>query len=359
MSRVAYSPLLLTPCGAPFGPSPLSWVLCPLLTSAARSETISHLPQSRFRDIRQISRGKYDRLQRTTAGFTSYAVDGYGLRDHTLARPALAPHIRFLFIGSRFCSALPSDPFRAPLRSATLHLHQVGGRLSLPSCRTCSAHVKDAGETPALPGQFTSGVRHWARLQQRWRTELAINGSRNNHPVGLDVDEHVPSLRSGCSITIFLEGLAGSAGSRPPAIPSSTCRISWFRYRRPVRLIGWRDPLNLLLTPPEMPPCICNHRKIFNAYLGSSGDFASGSFSSTSFPPVKDVASRRVARDRIMGRRGFSAETLATRPETLALSAIEFRLHIDAWMACGLDLFQRHALFSRQAAAQSSFQEQS
>jgi outer membrane protein assembly factor BamD (BamD/ComL family) len=47
-----------------------------------------HHPQSRFRDIRQISRGKFDRLPRTTAGFTTSAFDGCGLRDPLLARPA-------------------------------------------------------------------------------------------------------------------------------------------------------------------------------------------------------------------------------------------------------------------------------
>src|SRR6266403_4086914 len=45
-------------------------------------------PQSRFRDMPQISRGKFDRLPRTTAGFTTSAFDGCGLRDHLLARPA-------------------------------------------------------------------------------------------------------------------------------------------------------------------------------------------------------------------------------------------------------------------------------
>lgn len=86
----------------------------------------------------QTSRGKYDRLQRTIAGSTLCALDGYGLCDPRLAPPTLMPLIRSLSIDSRFCSALPSDPAsrRAPLRSATLHLHQVGGRLSLPSCHT-------------------------------------------------------------------------------------------------------------------------------------------------------------------------------------------------------------------------------
>src|SRR5215472_3056777 len=41
-----------------------------------------------------------------------------GLRDPLPARPALAPRIRFLFIGSHLCFALPSDPAsrRQPLR---------------------------------------------------------------------------------------------------------------------------------------------------------------------------------------------------------------------------------------------------
>jgi len=38
--------------------------------------------------MQQISRGKFDRLPRTTAGFTTSAFDGCGLRDHVLARPA-------------------------------------------------------------------------------------------------------------------------------------------------------------------------------------------------------------------------------------------------------------------------------
>src|ERR1700675_3270709 len=36
----------------------------------------------------QISRGKFDPLQRTTAGFTTGVLDGYGLRNHVPARPS-------------------------------------------------------------------------------------------------------------------------------------------------------------------------------------------------------------------------------------------------------------------------------
>jgi hypothetical protein len=49
---------------------------------------MSYDTTSHPRQPRQISRDKLDRLPRTTAGFTTSALDGYGLRDHLLARPA-------------------------------------------------------------------------------------------------------------------------------------------------------------------------------------------------------------------------------------------------------------------------------
>jgi hypothetical protein len=54
----------------------------------SHSQSESLHSQSRFRDMQQISRGKFDRLPRTTAGFTTSAFDGCGLRDQLLARPA-------------------------------------------------------------------------------------------------------------------------------------------------------------------------------------------------------------------------------------------------------------------------------
>src|ERR1035438_6214209 len=44
--------------------------------------------------MRQTSRGKFNRLQRATAGFTTSALDGYGLRGHVPARPA--PYASYL-----------------------------------------------------------------------------------------------------------------------------------------------------------------------------------------------------------------------------------------------------------------------
>ena len=43
--------------------------------------------QSCFHDMQQTSRGKFDCLQRTTAGFTNTRLDGYGLRCSLPTRP--------------------------------------------------------------------------------------------------------------------------------------------------------------------------------------------------------------------------------------------------------------------------------
>jgi hypothetical protein len=65
---------------------------------------------SRRSDTEQISRGKFNRLLRTIAESTRRIFDGYGLRGKSPARPTLTPCIRFLFIDSRICSTLLSDP---------------------------------------------------------------------------------------------------------------------------------------------------------------------------------------------------------------------------------------------------------
>ena len=105
--------------------------------------------QSRVRDPAQISRGKLDRRPRTTAGFTFCALDGYGLRGHMPARPTLTPRIRFLSIGPRVCSPLPSDgpsrgrPCGSPSGAGGLH----PGALTEPdvSLATYPARATPAG----------------------------------------------------------------------------------------------------------------------------------------------------------------------------------------------------------------------
>jgi hypothetical protein len=61
-------------------------LLCPLLTSATRSGHLAVTSVARC-DTRQTSRGKFDRLRRTPAGFTTSALDGLGLRDCMPTRP--------------------------------------------------------------------------------------------------------------------------------------------------------------------------------------------------------------------------------------------------------------------------------
>ena len=66
------------------------------------------------------------------------------------------PHIRFLFIGSRLCSTLPSDPTsrRRPCASLALRRHQAGQRTStskLPSMLGTRKYP------PAKPGALRLG----------------------------------------------------------------------------------------------------------------------------------------------------------------------------------------------------------
>src|ERR1700730_7611202 len=63
-------------------------LLCPLLTSAPRSGRLA--TSSVPKDTMQISRSKPDSLHRTPAGFTTLALDGYGVCDILLARPTSA-----------------------------------------------------------------------------------------------------------------------------------------------------------------------------------------------------------------------------------------------------------------------------
>ena len=77
-------------------------------------------PSPGTRDATQISRGNSNCLPCIVAESTFCAFDGYGLRGTVPARPALTPHIRFLFIDSHVRYALLSGAAsrRSPLRFA-------------------------------------------------------------------------------------------------------------------------------------------------------------------------------------------------------------------------------------------------
>src|SRR5271168_5071577 len=65
----------------------------------------------------QTSRGKFNRLQRATAGFTTSAFDGYGLRGPLPARPA--PYASYPVLVHRLASLLHAA-FRPRLATMSL-----------------------------------------------------------------------------------------------------------------------------------------------------------------------------------------------------------------------------------------------
>src|ERR1035441_2337083 len=67
--------------------------------------------------MEQISRGKFNRLQRATAEFTTSALDGCGLRDHLPARPA--PYASYPVLVHRLASLLHAA-FRPRLATTPL-----------------------------------------------------------------------------------------------------------------------------------------------------------------------------------------------------------------------------------------------
>jgi len=67
--------------------------------------------------MQQTSRDKPDRLQYATVGFTTSALDGYGLRCHTPARPA--PHASYPILVHRLVPLLRAS-FRPRLAATPL-----------------------------------------------------------------------------------------------------------------------------------------------------------------------------------------------------------------------------------------------
>ena len=128
MSRAAYSPLPLPSLRR----TVWTFVRCRTTTSAAdfcrpvRIDRSTPSPDSR-------TNGRSPEVSSTAFRTQPPNLQPVPLMDmdfaviSPLVRTAL-PHIRFLSIGSRLCSTLPSDPAsrRRPCASLTLHLHQVG-----------------------------------------------------------------------------------------------------------------------------------------------------------------------------------------------------------------------------------------
>src|SRR5262249_8972234 len=76
-----------------------------------------------------------------------------------LVRPAL-PHIRFLFVGSRLCSTLPSDsPSQfCPCALLVLHLHQVAQRTFTPKLSDMSDTHRARGASCDVTPPTLAGI---------------------------------------------------------------------------------------------------------------------------------------------------------------------------------------------------------
>ena len=81
----------------------------PLLASVHGQDRLLD-PQPWFHDKQQISRCKFDRLPDATTGFTTSALDGYGLRDHVPSDPVLVQRLVRLLHAS-FRPRLTTSPF--------------------------------------------------------------------------------------------------------------------------------------------------------------------------------------------------------------------------------------------------------
>ena len=132
MSRAAYSPL----------PSTLAGTVRAFITCVTTMPSADFCPpvridrsttSVRFRDKRQISRGKFDRLPRTTAGFTTCALDGYGLRCHLPARPA--PYASYPVLVHRLAPLLHAS-FRPRLATTPLRFASFTGEIAIVDAAT-------------------------------------------------------------------------------------------------------------------------------------------------------------------------------------------------------------------------------
>lgn len=205
MSRVAYLPLLLTPLRGTVRAFP---TVVGTMPSADFCRTVRETHISLSRDFATCGSSP----EVSTTAFNAQPPD---LRltpwmdmDFAINR-SLVRRSRLI---SGFCSSARAfarrflQTFR-PLRSATLHLHQVGGRLSLPSCRTCSAHGARRKQACALPRPAsyaqavatlsragTALISHWRRARRApWTAAACCRLEPSNayhgplHPSGTGV----------------------------------------------------------------------------------------------------------------------------------------------------------------------------
>ena len=139
---------LRTQCSfQPFGPSRLSPLLCPLLTSARSSERITPPSVQLITDTVQISQGKTQNFHCISARFIKPTpIAEGGLRCSVPARPGwTTPHIWFLFVAPQFWNQASFRPHLAvtPLPYPSLRLceHLARGLAPLQFCAMPGTHV--------------------------------------------------------------------------------------------------------------------------------------------------------------------------------------------------------------------------
>src|SRR3954447_17017432 len=163
-----------------------------------------------------------------------------------LVRPAL-PHIRFLFVGSRFRSTLPSDgPSRfRPCASLVLHLHQVAQGTFTPRLLDMPS-TQDAARRRLAPGPLAASWTTLARgaLHQAGRNKGRVNprdlGSlRGCGQTIVGVEQHLPLQQDAGhpeqSITHAPQGTTIGVTARPKGgIAAAALGIVQRSYSRPV-----------------------------------------------------------------------------------------------------------------------------
>ena len=159
----------ISPLRGPFGPSALACLIRPLLTSAA-SQNRSLDPQSCIQNKRQISRGKFDRLPHATAGSTTGAFDGYGLRCYEPTRPApyashpILVHRPVRLLHASFRPRLATTPLRFAITSPPSGCEKDFHLRAVEHAR----HTRDRGEprgsSPPTPPYMRVRIRRFGGL---------------------------------------------------------------------------------------------------------------------------------------------------------------------------------------------------
>jgi len=137
-------------------------------------------------DTTQTSRGKFDRLLRTTAEFTAAVLDGYGLRGFMPARPAVTASYPVPVRRLTHLIHASSSPrlTTTPLRFTFLHLHQVGE--GTPTPQTVK-HARHTWRGPVPSRSWKRGVGFqamscseavWFRTTRRLRFPQTTNPGR-------------------------------------------------------------------------------------------------------------------------------------------------------------------------------------